>query len=167
MVSEIQPTTQTLYDQDYYLWLKTTINQLRAGQFSSLDLDNLTEELENMARSEKRAVKNLLIRLFEHLLKLTYWDQERERNEGHWKGEIRTFRREIKDRLKDSLSLKPYILEIFDECYKEARAEASDRSELPIDTFLIVLLGSLEQILDENWFPEYDHNHDRKAEGLK
>ncbi|MEH2362477.1 DUF29 domain-containing protein [Nostoc sp.] len=164
MVTEIQPTTQTLYDQDYYLWLKTTINQLRAGQFSSVDLDNLLEELETMGRREKRRMKSLLIRLFEHLLKLTYWDKERERNEGHWKGEIRTFRREIKDQLKESPSLKPYILEIFDQCYQDARAEASDRSKLPIDTFPVVLLGSLEQILDENWFPEYNHNHHGKAD---
>ncbi|MCC5626351.1 DUF29 domain-containing protein [Nostoc sp. CHAB 5715] len=154
MVIQIEPKTQTLYDQDYYLWLRITINQLRAGQFSSVDLDNLLEELESMGRSQKRRVKSLLIRLFEHLLKLTYWDGERERNEGHWKGEVRTFRREIKDELKDSPSLKPYILEIFDECYQDARKEASDRSQLPIDTFPVALLGSLEQILDENWFPE-------------
>ncbi|MCC5668577.1 DUF29 domain-containing protein [Nostoc sp. CHAB 5784] len=154
MVIQVEPKSQTLYDQDYYLWLRTTINQLRAGQFSSVDLDNLLEELENMGRSQKRMVKSLLIRLFEHLLKLTYWDVERERNEGHWKGEIRTFRREIKDELNDSPSLKPYILEIFDECYQDARKEASDRSQLPIDTFPVALLGSLEQILDENWFPE-------------
>ncbi|BBD66778.1 hypothetical protein NIES4072_59460 [Nostoc commune NIES-4072] len=155
MVIQIEPTTQTLYDQDYYLWLRTTINQLRAGQFSSVDLDNLLEELESMGRSQKRTVKSLLIRLFEHLLKLTYWDVERERNEGHWKGEIRTFRREIKDELKDSPSLKPYILEIFDECYQDARKEASDRSQLPIDTFPVTIIGSLEQILDENWFPSH------------
>ncbi len=153
MVIKIEPKTQTLYDQDYYLWLRTTINQLRAGQFSSVDLDNLLEELESMGRSQKRTVKSLLIRLFEHLLKLTYWDAERERNEGHWKGEIRTFRREIKDELKDSPSLKPYILEIFDECYQDARTEASDRSQLPIDIFPLIPIGSLEQILDENWFP--------------
>ncbi|WP_375505511.1 DUF29 domain-containing protein [uncultured Nostoc sp.] len=153
MVIQIEPKNQTLYDQDYYLWLRTTINQLRAGQFSSVDLDNLLEELESMGRSQKRTVKSLLIRLFEHLLKLTYWDMEREHNEGHWKGEIRTFRREIKDEFKDSPSFKPYILEIFDECYQDARAEASDRSQLPIDTFPVALLGSLEQILDENWFP--------------
>ncbi|MBW4577047.1 MAG: DUF29 domain-containing protein [Aphanothece sp. CMT-3BRIN-NPC111] len=158
MVTQPQPTTQTLYDQDYYLWLKTTINQLRAGQFSSVDLDNLIEELESMSRREKRAVKSLLIRLLEHLLKLQFWNIERERNEGHWKGEIRTFRREIKDELKDSPSLKPYILEIFDECYEKARAEASDRSQLPIDTFPVMLIGSLEQILDENWFPDYKLN---------
>ena len=154
MVIQREPATLTLYDQDYYLWLRTTINQLRAGQFSSVDLDNLLEELESVGRSQKRTVKSLLIRLFEHLLKLTYWDVERERNEGHWKGEIRTFRREIKDELKDSPSLKPYILEIFDECYQDARKEASDRSQLPIETFPVALLGSLEQILDENWFPE-------------
>ncbi|MEH1918414.1 DUF29 domain-containing protein [Nostoc sp.] len=160
----IQSATQTLYDEDYYLWLRTTINQLRAGQFSDVDLDNLLEELETMGRREKRTVKSLLIRLFEHLLKLTYWDKERERNEGYWKGEIRTFRREIKDQLKESPSLKPYILEIFDVCYQEARAEASDRSKLPIDTFPVALLGSLEQILDENWFPEYNHNHHGKPD---
>jgi hypothetical protein len=143
---------QTLYDQDYYLWIKTTINQLCTGQFSAVDLEDLLEELETMSRSQKQAIKSLLIKLLVHLLKLKFWDNERGRNQGHWKGEIRTFRREIKDELQDSPSLKPYILEIFDECYQEARKEASDRSQLPLDTFPIIPIGSLEQILDENWF---------------
>lgn len=143
---------QTLYDQDYYLWLRTTINQLHAGQFASVDLENLIEELETMGRSQKRAMESLLIKLLEHLLKLRYWDSERERNEGHWKGEIRTFRRQIKKELKDSPSLKPYILEIFEECYEEARKEASDRSQLPLDIFPINPIGSLEQVLDDDWF---------------
>ncbi|WP_414526849.1 DUF29 domain-containing protein [Nodularia chucula] len=154
----IQPATQSLYDQDYYLWLRTTINQIRTGQFSAVDLDNLLEELEGMGRREKRTIKSLLIKLLEHLLKLKCWDTERERNQGHWKGEIRIFRRQIKDELKDSPSLKPYILEIFDECYQEARKEASDRTQLIIDIFPLIPIGSLEQILDENWFPQYiDH----------
>jgi len=85
--------TQTLYDQDYYLWLKTTINQLRANQFSQVDLENLLEELETMGRSEKHKIENLLVKLFEHLLKLQFWQGERERNQGHWKGEIMAFRR--------------------------------------------------------------------------
>ncbi len=152
MVTSTEPTTQTLYDQDYYLWLKTTINQLRTGQFSAVDLENLLEELETMGRSEKRAIESLLTNLLVHLLKLKCWDSERERNQGHWQGEVRTFRRQIKKSLKDSPSLKPYILEIFDECYQDARKEASDRSQLPIDTFPVIPIGSLEQILDENWF---------------
>lgn len=150
MVTSTEPTTQTLYDQDYYLWLKTTINQLRTGQFSAVDLENLLEELETMGRSEKRAIESLLTNLLVHLLKLRCWDSERERNQGHWQGEVRTSRRQIKKSLKDSPSLKPYILEIFDECYQDARKEASDRSQLPIDTFPLIPIGSLEQILDEN-----------------
>ncbi|BAZ81865.1 DUF29 domain-containing protein [Sphaerospermopsis kisseleviana CS-549] len=152
MVTSTQPKTQTLYDQDYYLWIKTTINQLRTGQFSAVDLENLLEELETMGRSQKRTIKSLLIKLLVHLLQLKYWEQEREQNQGHWKGEIRTFRIQIKDEIKDSPSLKPYILEIFDECYQEARKEASDRSQLPLDTFPVIPISSLEQILDENWF---------------
>ncbi|GCL35862.1 MULTISPECIES: DUF29 domain-containing protein [Sphaerospermopsis] len=152
MVTSTQPKTQTLYDQDYYLWIKTTINQLRTGQFSAVDLENLLEELETMGRSQKRTIKSLLIKLLVHLLRLKYWEQEREQNQGHWKGEIRTFRIQIKDEIKDSPSLKPYILEIFDECYQDARKEASDRSQLPLDKFPVIPIGSLEQILDENWF---------------
>ena len=155
MITQLQPIAQKLYDQDYYLWLKTTVNQLKTGRFSVLDLENLIEELETMGRSEKRTIKSLLTRLFEHLLKLKYWNTERERNQGHWKGEIRAFRRKIKERIKESPSLKPYILEVFDECYQDAKLEVSDRSQLPLDIFSIIPIGSLEQILDENWFPEY------------
>ncbi|MBD2132840.1 DUF29 family protein [Sphaerospermopsis sp. FACHB-1094] len=95
MVTSTQPKTQTLYDQDYYLWIKTTINQLRTGQFSAVDLENLLEELETMGRSQKRTIKSLLIKLLVHLLRLKYWEQEREQNQGHWKGEIRTLGEKI------------------------------------------------------------------------
>jgi len=152
MVTSTQPTTQPLYDQDYYLWIRTTINQLRTGQFSAVDLENLLEELETMGKSEKRAIESLLTKLLVHLLKLKCWDSERERNQGHWLGEIRTFRKQIKNCLKDSPSLKPYILEIFNECYQDARLEASDRSQLPLDIFPLIPIGSLEQILDD-WLP--------------
>ncbi len=40
-----------------------------------------------MGGCEKRTMKSLLIRFLEHLLKLKYWDVERELNQEHWKGE--------------------------------------------------------------------------------
>lgn len=68
-------STQALYEQDYHLWLQTTIEQLRQSQFSLVDWENLIEELESMGRSDKRAMINLLTRLLEHLLKLAYWER--------------------------------------------------------------------------------------------
>lgn len=39
-----------------------------------------------------------------------------------------------------------------------------DSSQPAIDIFPLIPIGSLEQILDENWFPEYNHNHHGKAD---
>jgi hypothetical protein len=146
---------QTLYEQDYYLWLQTTIEQLRSGQFSVLDLENLIEELASMGRSDRRALENLLTRLLEHLLKLAYWQSEREYNQRGWKGEIRTFRIQLQKLLKESPSLKPYIADVFDECYQNARSVIIDVTGLPSDTFPQSMSASLEQVLDQNWFPDY------------
>ncbi|BCU14708.1 hypothetical protein MAN88_52720 [Microcystis aeruginosa] len=61
---------KTLYEEDFYLWIRTTINQLQARQFERVDLENLLEELASMGRSEKRTIKSLLNRLLEHLLRV-------------------------------------------------------------------------------------------------
>ena len=62
---------KTLYEQDFYLWIRTTINQLQARQFERVDLENLLEELASMGRSEKRKIENLLIQLLVHLANLS------------------------------------------------------------------------------------------------
>lgn len=38
-----------------------------------------------------------------------------------------------------------------------------DCSQLAIDIFPLIPIAFLEQILDENWFPEYNHNHHGKV----
>ncbi|HEY9691986.1 MAG TPA: DUF29 domain-containing protein [Oculatellaceae cyanobacterium] len=156
METKIPSSIPTLYEQDYYLWLEKTIQQLRSGQLSTVDLANLIEELESMGRSEKRALMNLLTRLFEHLLKLAYWDSQREYNKNHWKSEIRNFRKQINKELKASPSLKPYLIEIFEECYQDAKEIFSDLSKLPVNTFPVQPMGTVDQILDENWLPLFE-----------
>ena len=93
------------------------------------------------------------MRLIEHLLKLAYWETERERNRKHWKGEIINFRKQIKRLLRDSPSLKPYLKSVFEECYQDGREIATEKSELPLSTFPEEPIAPLEQILDENWLP--------------
>ena len=153
MVSDLQKPQKTLYDTDYNLWIEETVKQLQAKDFNGIDWANLIEEIASLGRSDKRAIKSLLTRLWEHLLKLGYWESEKSYNQNHWKREIRNFRQQIRDDLKTSPSLKPYLKEIFAESYQNSRKLVADVSELPIDTFPASPIGNLEQILDEDWLP--------------
>ena len=153
MVAELIKNPKSLYDTDYNLWVLETVKQLENQDFKSVDWENLIEEVLDLSRRDKKKLQSLLIKLFEHLLKLKYWPSEYQYNKGHWEAEIRNFRQLIGLELEDSPSLKPYILEIFDKCYQKGRLIAADRSQLPLNTFPETPIANLEQVLDENWLP--------------
>ena len=153
MVAELLKTDKTLYETDYNLWVLETVAKLKNKDLQGLDWENLIEEVEDLSRRDKQKLDSLLIRLIEHLLKLKYWHLEKERNESHWKGEVRNFRKQINKLLRASPSLKPYSKEIFQECYQDSREIFSDKSKLPLSTFPEEPIATLEQILDEDWLP--------------
>jgi hypothetical protein len=153
MVTQLQ-TTKTLYETDYNQWVEETVKQLQERNFAVIDLENLIEEVASLGRSEKRELESFLVRLFEHLLKLTYWESERAYNQKHWKGEIRIFRQNLHDLLEYSPSLKSYLLSVFEKSYQRGRKTASDKTGLPLNTFPVNPIGTPEQVLDENWYPE-------------
>jgi len=162
MLTESQQKQKQLYETDYHLWVLETVKQLQNGDFEAVDWENLIDEVSDLSRREKRRLESLLTRLFEHLLKLKYWDSEREWNQNHWKREIRNFRKQIKKELKASPSLKNYLSEQLGELYQDARELVSDVSGLPLDTFPEEPMSlcnrpkdiaPLDQVLDENWLP--------------
>lgn len=153
MVAELSSISPKLHDVDYNLWVLKTVEKLENKDFGCLDLENLVEEVFDLSQRDKNKLESLLIRLFEHLLKLTYWRAEIERNRGHWEGEIINFRLQIKRLLKRSPSLKPFVEEVLEDCYQDSRKIVSKRSQLPINTFPEKPIAKLEQLLDENWFP--------------
>jgi hypothetical protein len=109
---------KNLYDQDFALWIEATVKQLKSGDLSQVDLENLIEEVESLGKSQPKAVDNFLTRLLEHLLKRCYVvlpDCYR-----GWEIEIRNFRKELKKEFKYSPSLKRFMIEILEECYREA-----------------------------------------------
>lgn len=106
-----------------------------------------------MGRSEKMKLKSLLRNLFEHLLKLTYWESEIDKNKFHWRGEIRNFRQQIQDELKDSPSLKNYLDEVLLECYQDVKEIFADKSQIPLSSLPEISMGTLEEILDAKWLP--------------
>jgi hypothetical protein len=109
-----------------------------------------------LGKSERRALESLLTRLLEHLLKLTYWQSQRDYNQAGWKKEIRNFRIQIKKILKDSPSLKSYLREILQECYLDARNLLIDETQLDASIFPLEVSANLEEILDENWLPNWE-----------
>ncbi|MEB3883624.1 DUF29 domain-containing protein [Lyngbya sp. CCY1209] len=144
---------KTLYDTDYNLWVLETVQKLESRDFDALDLENLIDEVLDLSRRDKRKLESLLTRLFEHLLKLAYWDSEIDENKNHWKREIRNFRKQINRELKASPSLKNYLSDRLSELYQDARELVSDISGLPVSHFPPTAIANLEQVLDENWFP--------------
>jgi hypothetical protein len=150
------PTTasnfSTLYEQDYYLWLEATANLLREGQLSALDVANLLEEIEDMGRSEKRAVYSNLKILLMHLLKYRYQSGKRSNS---WLVTIVEHRQRLKKALKESPSLQSYFNEIFnDECYQDARELAAAETGLAIDVFPVEPPFSLDETLNSNYLPD-------------
>lgn len=111
------PTALTLYDRDYLLWTEDTVNQLRNKKFHRLDLANLIEEIEDLGKSQKRELKSHLVEFLEHILKRTYIDLP-DCYRG-WVESVDKQRIALRRLLKDSPSLKPYFIEVFDEVYAD------------------------------------------------
>jgi hypothetical protein len=142
-----------LYQTDYQLWLAETVGKLRSQNFSGLDLENLIEEIESLGRSERNAISSYLMRLCEHLLKIRYWESERNYCLRGWSREVNNFRIAIQRELESSPSLWSFLQDCFDKEYKNGRKLFLKASEL--DAILIPEqpFFSLEQALDEDWLP--------------
>ena len=153
MTTQLSSTTNTtnLYDQDYYLWLKYTAQLIKEGKFSDVDVPKLIEELEDMGRSEKRAVKSNLVILLLHLLKYKYQPAKRTNS---WKASIREHRRRLRDDFQVSPSLKRYFEEVFDQCYQDGREQAADETGLPLDTFPTESPFTISETLNSNYLPQ-------------
>ena len=111
---------ESLYESDYCLWLDTTLQQLKNNDFTNIDLVNLIEEIESLGRKERAELLSRLIVLFEHLLKLKYWQQELERNKRGWSNTVIEQTNQIEILLEDSPSLKSSLSNISDRAYSRA-----------------------------------------------
>jgi hypothetical protein len=148
------------YERDFYGWIQYHVELLRQGKLAEIDIEHLIEELESMSKSEKRELISRLVVLLAHLLKWQYqyqqladrWQQTWQG--GSWRGSIIEQRWQIMRQLQDSPSLKSYLPEALNQAYSPAVKIAVAETRLPLTTFPQICSYTLEQILDENYYPD-------------
>lgn len=109
---------QSLFDQDYILWVQENVTKLKAKDFENLDLDNLIEEFESLIYILKRDLdddlKNLLVNMIKRLYVPLPNQFER------WQSDISFYRYGIELIFRDAPSLKEKWDERFDFNYSSA-----------------------------------------------
>lgn len=141
-----------LYEQDYYLWIQKTLNQLKQGDLDHLDWKHLIEEIEALGSEQRHKVDSYLAQLLIHLLLYQYWEKEKDYCARGWENEIDNFRLQL-ELLLESKTLYNYFIERINVIYPKARRLAIRKTQLPAPTFPETCPYSPEQILDLEYFP--------------
>jgi Domain of unknown function DUF29 len=144
-----------LYEGDYYAWIQEQVRALREHRVEDLDWPNLMEEIEDLGKSERRALQSQVARLVEHLLKLAYAPIRVSRpNRRGWEVTIRSARRRIRRLLNESPSLRNKLGEIFVQGYKDGRDDALAGMGLRDSAISEIPPWTLEQVIDDRFVPK-------------
>jgi hypothetical protein len=151
---------ETLYERDLQLWIEQTIRQLQNREFEALDVDHLIEELTDLGKSEKNALKSNLTILLAHLLKFRVQSDVPDRMKGSWYSSVLEHRQRVLNNLADTPSLKGFLAEVLEKTYADARklvikegklakfgVRMPDESEYPTTCPF-----AIAQILDEDFY---------------
>ncbi|MBW4641628.1 MAG: DUF29 domain-containing protein [Goleter apudmare HA4340-LM2] len=152
--------SNNLYDQDLQYWIAQTIQQLRNREFESIDIEHLIEELVDLGRAEKNALKSNLTILLAHLLKLMVQYDIPDTMKGSWYASVLEHRQRVMNNLLDTPSLKSFLVEAIEKAYPDGRKLAIKEGKLakfgvrvPEESeYPMVCPFSVEQILDEDFY---------------
>src|SRR6516164_170568 len=107
------------YEDDFYAWTKYQAEVLRSLRVSDnrFDREHVAEEIEDLGKSERDAVRSQIRRIIEHLLKLTYSPAEQPRFD--WMETILDARQELCD--KPTPTLRREVEGTLEKLYGDAR----------------------------------------------
>ncbi|PZV26164.1 MAG: DUF29 domain-containing protein [Snowella sp.] len=140
-----------LYELDYLAWYEKTLEQLKNNHSNELDLESLSEVLENLVRDTKRSGESYLRQIIIHLLLIEYWESEKI-NRCHWAAEIVNFRSELDTDM--TTDFKKHLDLVKENIYQKALKYVIKKTELNKTLFPIQCPYRLEQLLDDDWFPQ-------------
>ncbi len=140
-----------LYDQDFVQWTTRNAELLRAGRVQEADLEHIAEEIEDIGKSQRRAVESRLEVPLAHLLK---WHFQPDQRRASWKATIKLQRSKIAKVLRENPSLRNAPAEELADAYGNAVIQAAGETGRPEDRFPASCPFSPEQILAPGFFPQ-------------
>ena len=144
-----------LYERDYYAWILAQVSALRERRIEDIDWENVAEEIEGLAKSEKRGLRNQIARLYEHLLKLAYARGRRlEQNRRGWQLTVESACRDIDELLEESPSLVPKVNELLPRAYESGRIAALIATNLPEKAIPQQPLWTFDKVMDDDFLPD-------------
>lgn len=139
------------YDQDLYTWAQQQAALLRERKFDQVDWEHVIEEVEDMSKSEKRALESFLETLLMHLLK---WQYETSHQSRSWKFTIIEQRKRIGRHLNENPGLKSKLPEVIESAYEYAVSGAVRETGLAPEVFPEICPWMFEQFMDNDFWPE-------------
>ena len=123
---------KTLYDTDFVEWSAQMAELIRTGRLDEVDLEHVAEEIEDLGKSDRQAVWSQLTRLLQHRIKQQI---QPERAGRSWASSIASAQIAIGRALKESLSLRRYLVDELQDAYdaavRLAKIETGVSAELP------------------------------------
>ncbi len=139
------------YEKDFALWSAEQAALIRSGKLDQIDIENIAEEVESLAREERRKID---AHLQATLMQMMRWRYQSEYRCGKWESDLLTYRERILDIVETSPSLASYPAEALPDEYRIARQWSSIETTIPFESLPSDCPFSIEQVLDTSFLPD-------------
>jgi len=141
-----------LYETDFYAWANREAALLRTGNFREADRENIAEEIESLAKRERRELMHRLEVLLVHLLKWQYQPAFQGRS---WELTIKEQRKRLELHLSENPSLKSELDRTIPDAYGLAIIRAE--RETGLNAFPEVCPYGFDEMMDDGFWPDMNH----------
>jgi hypothetical protein len=130
-----------LYEQDILTWSEQQADLLRRRSANALDWDNLAEEIEDVGRSQLRAVESHLVQALLHDLKAQAWPISRD--VPHWRAEARGQRDDARSAFTPSMAQRIDVAALYRRARRRMPETIDGQPPLPVPETCALTLDEL------------------------
>lgn len=140
------------YETDIVAWANEQAALLRAGKLDQIDIEHISDEVEDVGKSEQRELSSRMAVLLSHLLK---WQFQPSHRGVSWEATIHTQRNSIARRVQKTPSLKASLSDVdwWADAWDDAVEAASKETGMAYTEFPETCPWAEDQVLRQDFFP--------------